>query len=74
MIAGGKTWQLTGQEYVRQWDEIMEIPIEEMHFQDRPGWLNWYDTSASQALLKYQNTSWADFLDQLRAAVEEELQ
>jgi len=73
LIAGGKTWQVTGEEYVRQWGEVMEIPILEMHFQDRPGWLNWYDTSASQALLKYQNTNWGDFLDQLRAAVEEAL-
>ena len=74
LIAGGKTWQVTGEEYVRQWGEVMEIPMEEMHFQDRPGWMNWYDTSASQALLKYQDTTWADFLKQLRAVVEEELQ
>jgi len=73
LIAGGPTWQVTGTQYVRQWGDAMEIPLEDMRFQDRPGWLNWYDTSASQALLKYQQTTLADFMSQLRAAVEEEL-
>ncbi len=73
IIAGGPTWRVTGEEYVRRWGEIMEIPFEEMGFRDRPGWLNWYDTAESQALLGYQQTSLDDFFDQLKAAVEEAL-
>ena len=73
IIAGGPTWRVTGEEYVRRWGEIMEIPFEEMAFLDRPGWLNWYDTTESQALLGYQQTTLDDFFEQLKAAVAEAL-
>jgi hypothetical protein len=73
IIAGGGDWQIRGEEYVRPWAEIMEIPFEEMMFMDRPGWLNWYDTAESQALLDYQKTTRDDFFNQLSAAVEEAL-
>jgi len=51
----------------------MEIPLEEMGFMDRPGWLNWYDTGESQSLLNYQKTSLDAFFKQLQGAVEEAL-
>jgi nucleoside-diphosphate-sugar epimerase len=73
IIAGGFSWQVRGEEYVRGWGEIMEIPIEEMDFQERPGWLNWYDTTDSQTLLDYQRTSLGEFFRQLEAAVAAEL-
>ncbi len=73
IIAGGPTWRVTGEAYVRRWGEIMEIPMEEMAFQDKPGWLNWYDTADSQQLLRYQETPLDLFFEQLRAAVEEAL-
>lgn len=40
---------------------------------DQPGWLSWYDTGTSQALLNYQNTSLDAFFKQLEVAVEEAL-
>jgi nucleoside-diphosphate-sugar epimerase len=73
IISGGPNWQVTGADYVRKWGEIMEIPIVDMSFMDRPGWLNWYDSSESQALLNYQNTSMDEFFRQLEAAVAEAL-
>lgn len=73
LIAGGPTWQVTGRDYVARWGEAMEIPLEDMRFQERPGWLHWYDTAESQALLDYQRTSLDLFLKQLRAAVTEAL-
>ena len=73
ILAGGKTWQVSGEEYVRRWGEIMEIPLEEMSFRDHPGWLNWYDTDKSQSLFNYQNTSLEDFYAKLKTAVEEAL-
>jgi nucleoside-diphosphate-sugar epimerase len=73
IISGGPTWRVTGEEYVRRWGEIMEIPFEEMNFLDRPGWLNWYDTTESQALLDYQKTTLDEFFKQLKAAVDEAL-
>jgi len=73
IIAGGPTWRVTGEAYVCRWAEIMEIPFEEMRFMDRPGWLNWYDTDRSQALLDYQRTSLDTFFEQLKTAVREAL-
>ncbi len=73
LIAGGATWQVTGKDYVARWGEVMEIPLEEMRFQERPGWLHWYDTAESKALLGYQRTSLGLFLEQLRSAVAEAL-
>ncbi len=71
LMAGGPTWQVTGRDYVARWGEAMDIPLEEMRFQERPGWIHWYDTTESQALLGYQRTSLDLFLEQLRAAVAE---
>ena len=73
LMAGGRSWQVTGEDYVRQWGEIMDIPLEEMEFQDGPGWLNWYDTSESQKRLNYQKSSLDDFFKELEKAVEEAL-
>lgn len=73
IVAGGPTWRVTGEQYVRRWGEVMDIPVEEMSFQERPGWLNWYDTSESQALLDYQQTSLDAFFKDLEAAVAEAL-
>lgn len=73
IISGGATWRVTGEEYVQRWGEIMEIPLEEMDFQERPGWLNWYDTTESQKLLDYQQTTLDEFFKQLEAAVAEAL-
>jgi nucleoside-diphosphate-sugar epimerase len=73
IIAGGPTWQVTGQQYVQQWGNIMEIPYDEMTFLNRPGWLNWYNTIESQKLLNYQQTSLEEFFSQLKTAVDEAL-
>lgn len=73
IISGGPTWRVRGEDYVRRWGEIMDIPFEEMSFLARRGWLNWYDSSESQALLSYQKTPLEKFWSQLEQAVEEAL-
>jgi nucleoside-diphosphate-sugar epimerase len=73
IIAGGRSWQVLGSDYVGRWGEIMDIPMEEMRFLDRPGWLNWYDTSESQRLLDYQQTPLDVFCEELSNAVEDAL-
>jgi nucleoside-diphosphate-sugar epimerase len=70
-IAGGLTWQTTGRRYVEQLYSLMGVPAEEAKFRDTPGWVDWYDTTASQRLLAYQNTSYETFLAQIKAAVEQ---
>lgn len=73
IIAGGNTWQVTGERYVERWGRIMDIPLEDMNFMEKPGWLNWYDTSESQTLLNYQKTALDSFYKELHIAVEEAL-
>lgn len=69
-ISGGPSWQMLGWQYVKGYYDIYELPLDDAKFQDNPGWTNWYDTDESQRLLAYQQTSWKDFLDQLRLAVD----
>jgi len=70
-IAGGKSWQMSGQEYVTAIYEAMDLEPGGAAFSDTPGWFDWYDTSESQALLKYQKTPFSEFVAQLRKAAEE---
>ena len=52
---------------MRRWDSNPEGAA----FSDTAGWFDWYDTEESQALLKYQNTPFSGFVEQLRKAAEE---
>lgn len=70
-ISGGKSWQMSGREYVTALYEAMELEPEKAVFSDTAGWFDWYDTKESQALLKYQNTPFSEFIEQLRKAAEE---
>ena len=70
-ISGGKSWQMSGRQYVTALYEAMELEPEGAAFSDTAGWFDWYDTEESQALLKYQNTPFSEFIEQLRKAAEE---
>jgi len=72
-IAGGPSWQMYGHEYVERVFPILDIPIEDAHYRETPGWSDWYDTEESQALLRYQNTPFELYLEQLEKAVLEAL-
>lgn len=71
-IAGGPTWQTTGQQYVADHYEIIGVPLEMAQFRDdsNVGWVDWYDSAVSQQLLDYQHNSYQSYLDALRAEVE----
>jgi nucleoside-diphosphate-sugar epimerase len=68
-IAGGATWQLTGREYVGRLYDLLGVSPEEATFRTSPGWVDWYDTQASQQLLSYQNTPYGTFLAQIEAEI-----
>lgn len=70
-IAGGKSWQMSGREYVAALYEAMGLEPAEACFSDTPSWFDWYDTEESQALLKYQNTPFSEFIAQLHRVAEE---
>jgi nucleoside-diphosphate-sugar epimerase len=72
-IAGGPTWQMRGHEYVEKVFELLDIPAEEAHYRETPWWSDWYDTAESQAVLEYQNTPFALYLEQLDQAILEAL-
>ena len=73
-IAGGSTWRTTGRAYVKDYYDLLGVPIKEACFQEHPGWFDWYDTKQSQHVLRYQNTSYQAYLDQLHAEIEEMMQ
>jgi nucleoside-diphosphate-sugar epimerase len=69
-IAGGITWRTTGRAYVKDYYDLLGVPIEEARFQEHPGWCDWYDTEESQRVMCYQNTSYQAYLGQLRDEIE----
>jgi nucleoside-diphosphate-sugar epimerase len=68
-VAGGYSWRTTGWSYVKDYYELLGVPIGEASFRDYPGWFDWYDTSTSQRVLKYQNTSYGTYLGQIEAEI-----
>ena len=73
-IAGGVTWRTTGRAYVKDYYDLLGVPIEEACFQEHPGWCDWYDTEESQRVLYYQNTSYQAYLGQLRDEIKKMMQ
>jgi nucleoside-diphosphate-sugar epimerase len=69
-IAGGSTWRMKGKAYVKDYFDLLGVPIEEAHFQEHPGWCDWYNTIDSQRALHYQKTSYHAYLDQIRGEIE----
>jgi len=68
-IAGGSTWRTTGQAYVKDYYDLLGVSMEEAHFQEVPGWCDWYDTEESQRILHYQNATYQAYLDQISADI-----
>lgn len=73
-IAGGDTWHTTGQAYVKDYFDLLGVPIEEAHFQERPGWCDWYDTDDSQRILSYQKTAYQAYLGQIQSEIDKMMQ
>jgi nucleoside-diphosphate-sugar epimerase len=75
-VAGGPTWQMTGRQYVADQYDILGVPLEMASFRsaNQPGWVDWYDTEASQRLLAYQQHTYTSYLDTLRREVERMLE
>ena len=70
-VAGGPSWQMLGADYVRAHFDAYGVDPAEAQYRSEPGWLDWYDTAESQALLGYQRTTFADYCTLLAKAVEE---
>jgi nucleoside-diphosphate-sugar epimerase len=68
-IAGGRTWQMLGEKYVADYYGLLGVSLEEALFMDEPGWFDWYDTEDSRRILKYQNTTYETYLQQVKTEV-----
>ena len=69
-IAGGASWRMLGRDYVKAHFDVYGADPEEAEYRSEPGWMDWYDTSESEALLRYQRTSFRDYVDLLTQAIE----
>lgn len=69
-IGGGPTWQLRGRDYVKDFFDVMGAPVEMATYRDTPGWMDWYDTAESQAVLGYQNRSYQHYIGEMQAIIQ----
>jgi nucleoside-diphosphate-sugar epimerase len=72
-IAGGRSWQMLGHEYIEKTFPILGIPLEDAVYPEKPHYSDWYDTAEGQAVLDYQLTPFPRFLEMLDQAVAEAL-
>ena len=70
IVSGGPSWRMTGARYVEDFFRLVEVDQQDAVYQSDPGHFAWYDTSDSQNQLSYQNTSYSEYLDQMRANIE----
>ena len=70
-IAGGSSWRLTGRDYVEDFFNFMGAPVDMAVYREETGWNDWYDTSESQKILKYQNRSYDFYSGEMKSIVEE---
>jgi len=68
-IAGGPSWRVRGETFVRDLFERFGIDASEAVYQDRAGHFDWYDTGEGQAALGYQNMSYRAFFQQLDSEI-----
>jgi nucleoside-diphosphate-sugar epimerase len=70
-IAGGSSWQMLGNEYVRRVFELLDISLKDAHYRETPWWSDWYDTEEAQTVLGFQHTPFPLYLEQLERAIRE---
>ena len=65
-ISGGKSWQITGEKYVKDYFEILEVDMENAVYQKEEGHFSWYESSKSNKILQYQNNNYENYLAEIR--------
>ncbi len=69
-ISGGKSWQINGEKYVKDYFEILEVGLDAAVYQKEEGHFSWYETSKSNKILQYQNNTYKGYLDQIKQDLE----
>ena len=67
--SGGKTWRMKGSQYVADYFKMIEVNPDEAIYQSSAGHFAWYSDESGNSLLKYQNNSYHDYLDQLQGDI-----
>ncbi|MEC7838376.1 MAG: NAD(P)-dependent oxidoreductase [Chloroflexota bacterium] len=65
-ISGGNTWQITGEKYVKDYFEILEVEIDNAIYQKDEGHFSWYESEKSNRILQYQKNTYENYLSQIR--------
>ena len=68
--SGGKTWRMKGSQYVADYFKMIEVNPDEAIYQSSAGHFAWYSDESGNSLLKYQNNSYHDYLDQLQGDID----
>ena len=68
--SGGKTWRMKGSQYVADYFKMIEVNPDEAIYQSSAGHFAWYSDEGGNSLLKYQNNSYHDYLDQLQGDID----
>jgi len=68
--SGGKTWRMKGSQYVADYFKMIEVNPDEAIYQSSAGHFAWYSDEGGSSLLKYQNNSYHDHLDQLQGDID----
>ena len=63
-ITGGKSWRMTGDEFITQMYGALNLTVEPNYSLSRT-YFSWYDTGLSNSILQYQQTSFTDFLEKV---------
>ncbi len=64
-IAGGKSWRMTGQEFIERMYGVLNLKVEPNYSPYRT-YFSWYNTDISNTILGYQQTSFDDFLEKVK--------
>lgn len=73
IVAGGKSWQMMSNEFVREFFKVLDISFEDAEYAEVSHYSDWYDTEEAEALLHYQNTLFPEFIKKFQTAVDEVL-
>lgn len=65
-ISGGATWQITGEKYVKDYFDILEVGMDNAIYQKDEGHFSWYESKKSNKILQYQNNTYENYLEQIK--------
>jgi len=64
-IAGGKSWRMNGQGFIKRMYGVLNLKVEPNYSPYRT-YFSWYNTEISSRILGYQQTSFNDFLEKVK--------